>query len=345
FVEIGGYDGENFSNTLFLEKVRNWDGLLVEASPFLYDMMLTKDRKCYMVNACISKSLPAMTFVLAGAITSAKETLTDRHSKRIDRGKITYAKDEHWAHANDTVKVNCFSFRKLMRTVGRNYIDYFSLDVEGAEMHILNSIEWEDLNIDVFMIETDQHRDQIMSLMKQKGYKWIHKLSGDDIFQKIRDGVLIALWYRGSCSHVTTLEDLLAHVTTLTNLPAHITTLEDLPAHVTTLEDLLAHVTTLEDLLAHVTTLEDLLAHVTTLEDLLAHVTTLGDLLAHVTTLEDLIAHVTTLEDLLAHVTTLVDLLDHVTTPADLLVHITTLDDLLAHVTTLEDLLAHVTVN
>ncbi|CAC5401665.1 unnamed protein product [Mytilus coruscus] len=185
FVEIGGFDGESFSNTLFFEKVRNWDGLLVEASPFMYDMMLTKDRKCYMVNACISKSLPAMTFVLAGAITSAKETLTDRHSKRIDREKIKYAKHEYWAHANDTVKVNCLPFRKLMRTVGRNYIDYFSLDVEGAEMHILNSIEWEDLNIDVFTIETDQHRDQIMSFMKQKGYKWIHKLSGDDIFQKI----------------------------------------------------------------------------------------------------------------------------------------------------------------
>ncbi|VDI31204.1 Hypothetical predicted protein [Mytilus galloprovincialis] len=186
FVEIGGYDGESFSNTLFFEKVRDWDGLLVEASPFMYDMMLTKDRKCYMVNACISKSLPAMTFVLAGAITSAKETLTDRHRKRINSEKITYAKDKHWAHPNDTVKVNCLPLLKIMKTLGRNDIDYFSLDVEGAEMHILNSIEWDYLNIDVFTIETDQNRDQILSFMKQKGYKWIQKLLGDDIFKKIR---------------------------------------------------------------------------------------------------------------------------------------------------------------
>jgi hypothetical protein len=33
FVEIGGYDGETFSYSLFLEKERRWSGLLVEANP------------------------------------------------------------------------------------------------------------------------------------------------------------------------------------------------------------------------------------------------------------------------------------------------------------------------
>ncbi|VDI59062.1 Hypothetical predicted protein, partial [Mytilus galloprovincialis] len=89
-IKIGGYDGESFSNTLFLEKIRGWYGLLVEASPFLYNIMLKKDRTCYLVNACISTSLPTMTFVLAGGITSAKETLTDMHRKRKARDRITY---------------------------------------------------------------------------------------------------------------------------------------------------------------------------------------------------------------------------------------------------------------
>ncbi|XP_063423241.1 uncharacterized protein LOC134707433 [Mytilus trossulus] len=184
FVEIGGYDGESFSNTLFFEKIRGWEGLLIEASPFMYDIMLKKERGCYMVNACISKSLPSMTFLLAGAITSAEETLTDRHRKRIAREKITNRRLGHWAHTNDTVKVNCLPLLKIMRTLGRNHINYFSLDVEGAELHILNSIEWEKINIDVLTIETDQHRDQILSFMKQKGYEWIQQLRGDDIFKK-----------------------------------------------------------------------------------------------------------------------------------------------------------------
>jgi hypothetical protein len=42
-------------------------------------------------------------------------------------------------------------------TLGQKHIDYFSLDVEGAKMIILQSIDWKHLDIDVYTIETDQH--------------------------------------------------------------------------------------------------------------------------------------------------------------------------------------------
>jgi hypothetical protein len=48
FVEIGGYDGETFSNSLFLEKERGWSGLLVEANPYticVYPKVLINDDK------------------------------------------------------------------------------------------------------------------------------------------------------------------------------------------------------------------------------------------------------------------------------------------------------------
>ena len=66
FVEIGGYDGKLFSNTLFLEKERDWAGLVVEANPYTYKIMLKRNRKCNMVNACISNTNSNMTFIIAG---------------------------------------------------------------------------------------------------------------------------------------------------------------------------------------------------------------------------------------------------------------------------------------
>jgi hypothetical protein len=51
------------------------------------------------------------------------------------------------------------------------------LDVEGAEMVILQSIDWTQLDIDVFTIETDQHRQEILTFMKTHGYKWIKTLT------------------------------------------------------------------------------------------------------------------------------------------------------------------------
>ena len=45
----------------------------------------------------------------------------------------------------------------LMNTLGQTKIDYFSLDVEGAEMIILRSIDWDKLDIDVFRGYSDIH--------------------------------------------------------------------------------------------------------------------------------------------------------------------------------------------
>jgi hypothetical protein len=40
-------------------------------------------------------------------------------------------------------------------------------------MIILQSIDWKHLAIDVFTIEIDQHRQDILTFMKTHGYKWI----------------------------------------------------------------------------------------------------------------------------------------------------------------------------
>ena len=73
-----------------------------------------------------------------------------------------------------------------MNNLGQGHIDYISLNVEGVEMIILQSIDWKHLDIDVFTIETDQHRQDILTFMKTYGYKWIQTISGDDVFRKIK---------------------------------------------------------------------------------------------------------------------------------------------------------------
>ena len=44
FIEAGAHDGEEISNTLFLEMQRNWTGLLVEPNPNLFKQLLQKNR-------------------------------------------------------------------------------------------------------------------------------------------------------------------------------------------------------------------------------------------------------------------------------------------------------------
>ena len=50
-VEYGAYDGEELSNSLFLEMFRSWSGLLIEPNPNNYSLMKSKNRKFMLLNA------------------------------------------------------------------------------------------------------------------------------------------------------------------------------------------------------------------------------------------------------------------------------------------------------
>ena len=52
FVDIGAYDGLTFSNTLMLERERDWTGICIEPLPDIF-AELRKNRRCICVQACI----------------------------------------------------------------------------------------------------------------------------------------------------------------------------------------------------------------------------------------------------------------------------------------------------
>jgi hypothetical protein len=54
FVECGASDGEFLSNTLYMERYKNWTGLLIEPDRGSYDSLLTRKRKATHVPACLS---------------------------------------------------------------------------------------------------------------------------------------------------------------------------------------------------------------------------------------------------------------------------------------------------
>ena len=108
--------------------------------------MVEKDCNCFMVNACISNTIPNVTFIVGGSLTSVKDITPKRHRQRIDSKAILNGKDERWGHSRKNVVVTCYPFMTLMNTLGHAHIDYFSLDVQRVEMIILQSIDWDKLD-------------------------------------------------------------------------------------------------------------------------------------------------------------------------------------------------------
>ena len=54
FVECGASDGEFLSNTLYMERFKNWTGLLIEPDPASFESLLTRKRKGWHIPACLS---------------------------------------------------------------------------------------------------------------------------------------------------------------------------------------------------------------------------------------------------------------------------------------------------
>ena len=152
FLEIGALDGELFSNTYFYEHALGWKGILVEANPANAAKLRTAPRPrsaIFTLAVCgIDEGFQHpgnLTFSKAGG---AVATAVDHAAPGfLDNWKDTLGAER--------VSVPCVPLQLLIDATGLWDIDLFSLDVEGGEKFVLDTVDLRKTNIRVIMIEQD----------------------------------------------------------------------------------------------------------------------------------------------------------------------------------------------
>ena len=143
FVEIGAYDGQSLSNTLWLERWHSWTGLLIEANPQLCQKIDMLERHAWRLCACLSDILDRVVFINGDKAGGVLSTMDRHHMRMLNR--------------KPKVTVPCFSLENVLNEIKTYHIDYFSLDVEGAEIQILESLRKgllsQRFTVDVWTIE------------------------------------------------------------------------------------------------------------------------------------------------------------------------------------------------
>lgn len=185
-VESGAYDGETFSNSLFFEKEKRTSCLLVEPNPVLQEQILQKRRHCHLLKGGISitNGTSSFDFELAGPLGGIKDSLGYEQG-RIDKEK---SEDKPWTQGADfsgkTIKVQCFPLASVMQHLGRSTIDYWSLDVEGAEFAVLSHTDFNKIEVGVMSIEhgSPGSQDKILSVMTSHGFKRVKATNQDDYY-------------------------------------------------------------------------------------------------------------------------------------------------------------------
>lgn len=177
FIDIGAYNGLHGSNTFLFEKYLDWSGICIEPNTNSFNE-LSVNRNCKSYNICIGNENTFKEFWEvegeAAALSGLVETLHTKHKKRIDSQNITKK------------QIEVRTLASILEENKISNINYLSIDVECAEMQVLEGIDFTKCDIEIISVEDNGYSDNtnIVNHLTSNGYSYIDKVCIDMIFQK-----------------------------------------------------------------------------------------------------------------------------------------------------------------
>lgn len=181
FVDIGASDPVEGSNTLFFEEL-GWNGILVEPNKFDVEKLRQK-RKSPVENVAIyNKSGNSEFLALTGYTKVLSGLLTEQDPRHLNRIKSEIAQ---FGGEAEIINVETITFGDLLDKHNQTKIDYLSIDTEGSEFSILESIDYDKFNITCISVENNYNENNIKQLLESKGFAKIKDLVCDEIYFSI----------------------------------------------------------------------------------------------------------------------------------------------------------------
>jgi len=170
FLDIGAHDGITLSNTYFFEKERGWTGICIDPNPDVFQKLVA-NRHCICENCAIATEEKQLIYrkvngqYFAEMLGGILEFMDTEHIERINKEMATHAEC-----SIEDIPVECKRLDTLLNKYSINAIDYLSIDTEGAEYEILQSLDFDKLNIRLISVERNKD-SQVRNLLGSKGYK------------------------------------------------------------------------------------------------------------------------------------------------------------------------------
>ncbi len=179
FIELGAHDGITQSNTYYYEKKKNWRGILIEPVPKLYEICkkYRAKKNFFFCNACVGFDFKkeSVKLIYSNLMTTAVDLTSDLYREKhlVDPELNFFEKNEYFSAKARTLN------SILIETKAPKIIDFFSLDVEGAEFEVLKGIDFNKFNFRYIIVETIQF-DRLKEFLTNKKYKFIKKFGSQD---------------------------------------------------------------------------------------------------------------------------------------------------------------------
>lgn len=174
-LEIGASDGIVYSNSLFFERYLGYKCVLIEPFRPMFKKLICNRPGALCINTGISNtSVPHQLFVGTEYAAGYRSTMAESHLKSF-HPKPVFS------------KVNNCKMSTVLENHNIKHIDYFSLDVEGGELEVLKSIDWDKVSIYLFGIELDNQNptkdEAVRQLLREKGFEYRHRIHSDEYWE------------------------------------------------------------------------------------------------------------------------------------------------------------------
>ena len=191
YVELGALDGKHLSNSVFYQNALGWGGVLIEAALQNY-MLLSKNvalgvrRNVSVVHAAACPEPTILQLPLPSGYFSEGHDVFNGRKNRGASGRATnatstmmmYTAKNGLVHQLSLASVLCVPMRTILEgashTARARGIDLFSVDVEGHELNVVDSHDWQRLPAKVVIIEMNKKttppavQAQIRSVLREK---------------------------------------------------------------------------------------------------------------------------------------------------------------------------------
>jgi len=190
FIDIGANDGLSSSNTLFFA-LRGATGVCLEPVNNIFQrlqMLYRFNNRVTCLNYGISDNDTETEIVTSGLLSYLPDTQDLEHRELVG---------QHFDHSLKKETIRLITFDSLARIVELpQVIDLLDIDVEGHELQVLRSIDFNSYSFRLIILETHTfnehgevvwtHRDlsEMEAILGRHGYKCVFKSSANTFYMR-----------------------------------------------------------------------------------------------------------------------------------------------------------------
>jgi FkbM family methyltransferase len=166
-IEVGAYDGVTYSNTFFIEEYSGGRSILVEPSPISFRKALVNRPQSACYQLAISADYWVREFSGSSPVSGIISNMTSQYVERWGINKMN-------KYNVLTIPMNVLTDLECVK-----YIDFISIDVQGGEFDVLNTMDW---TIPIYCIcvelegQNKGNDERCRELLRDNGFRFREKL-------------------------------------------------------------------------------------------------------------------------------------------------------------------------